>query len=154
MPDVAIELLEPGQWAEVIRIAGDQATVARLGEIGLHAGARFRVLHGGVPSLLELHGARISLRLDGNFTILVRPIAAGGAMTTLDLLDVGQRASITAVAGADSLTQRLMEMGLFEGEEIEVLGVAPLGDPLEIGLRDYRLSLRRSEAACVRVTLL
>lgn len=75
-------------------------------------------------------------------------------MTTLDLLDVGQRASITAVAGADSLTQRLMEMGLFEGEEIEVLGVAPLGDPLEIGLRDYRLSLRRSEAACVRVTLL
>ena len=38
----------------------------------------------------------------------------------------------------------LMEMGLLEGEEIEVIGFAPLGDPIEIRLRDYRLSLRRS----------
>jgi ferrous iron transport protein A len=50
--------------------------------------------------------------------------------------------------------QRLFEMGLLEGEEIEVLGFAPLGDPMEILLRDYRLSLRRKEAAGIRVQLL
>ena len=44
-----------------------------------------------------------------------------------------------------------MEMGLLEGEEIELIGFAPMGDPLEIRLRDYRLSLRRREAACVQV---
>jgi ferrous iron transport protein A len=45
-----------------------------------------------------------------------------------------------------------MEMGLLEGEEVEVLGVAPMGDPLEIRVGDYRLSLRRREAARVLVS--
>jgi Fe2+ transport system protein FeoA len=43
-------------------------------------------------------------------------------------------------------------MGLLEGEEVEVVGFAPFGDPMEIRLRDYRLSLRRAEAARVTVT--
>jgi ferrous iron transport protein A len=46
-----------------------------------------------------------------------------------------------------------MEMGLFEGEEVEVLALAPLGDPLEIRLGDSRLSLRRGEAARIAVLL-
>jgi ferrous iron transport protein A len=72
-------------------------------------------------------------------------------MPSLDQLQRGQRATVTALAGDDGIVQRLLEMGLFEGEEIEVLGFAPLGDPMEIRLRDYRLSLRRSEAARVSV---
>ena len=73
---------------------------------------------------------------------------------TLDQLAEGQRARIQSLAGDDFVMQRLMEMGLLEEEEIEVLGFAPLGDPMEIRLRDYRLSLRRSEAARVSVTVL
>ena len=73
---------------------------------------------------------------------------------TLDQLSVGQRARVTSLAGDDFVMQRLMEMGLLEEEELEVLGFAPLGDPMEIRLRDYRLSLRRAEAARVSVTLL
>jgi ferrous iron transport protein A len=73
-------------------------------------------------------------------------------MASLDQLAVGQRCRVEEVVGTDSLVQRLMEMGLLEGEEVEVIGFAPLGDPLEIRLRDYRLSLRRNEAARVRVT--
>lgn len=73
-------------------------------------------------------------------------------MASLDQLRAGQRGRIEAVEGTDSLVQRLMEMGLLEGEEVEVLGFAPLGDPMEIRLRDYRLSLRRAEAARVAVT--
>jgi ferrous iron transport protein A len=75
-------------------------------------------------------------------------------MAFLDQLQRGQRALITAVAGSDPLVQRLLEMGLLEGEEIEVIGFAPLGDPIEIRLRDYRLSLRRAEAARIQVKLL
>jgi len=41
---------------------------------------------------------------------------------------------------------------MLEGEPIEVIGFAPLGDPMEIRLRDYRLSLRRTEAACITVS--
>src|SRR5437763_9644185 len=72
-------------------------------------------------------------------------------MTSLDQLRVGQRACIKAVAGADALGQRLLEMGLTEGEEVELLGFAPFGDPLEVRLRAYRLSLRKREAARVAV---
>jgi ferrous iron transport protein A len=74
-------------------------------------------------------------------------------MSTLDQLRPGQSARVEALQGDDGIVQRLLEMGLFEGEEVEVLGFAPLGDPMEIRLRDYRLSLRRSEAARVTVSL-
>jgi ferrous iron transport protein A len=73
-------------------------------------------------------------------------------MSTLDKLRIGQRARVAAMAGSDALAQRLYEMGILEGEEVEVLGFAPLGDPMEIRLRDYRLSLRRTEAARITVT--
>jgi ferrous iron transport protein A len=67
-------------------------------------------------------------------------------MTTLDSLQPGQRARIIDVAGDDAVAVRLMEMGLVDGEEIEHLGAAPLGDPLEFLVRGYRLSLRVAEA--------
>ena len=73
-------------------------------------------------------------------------------MPSLDQLRLGERARVEAIRGDDAIVQRLLEMGLFEGEEVEVIGFAPLGDPLELRLRDYRLSLRRSEAARVLVT--
>jgi ferrous iron transport protein A len=74
-------------------------------------------------------------------------------MPSLDQLHTGQRARIDAVQGADALGQRLLEMGLLEGDEVEVIGFAPLGDPMEIRLRDYRLSLRRTEAARIFVSV-
>lgn len=74
-------------------------------------------------------------------------------MPTLDQLQVGQRGIVEALEGTDALVQRLYEMGLLEGETIEVLGFAPLGDPMEIRLQDYRLSLRRNEASRVQVRL-
>jgi ferrous iron transport protein A len=73
-------------------------------------------------------------------------------MPSLDQLRVGQRARVDRLAGNDALVQRLLEMGLFEGEEVEVIGFAPLGDPMEIRLGDFRLSLRRSEAARIAVS--
>lgn len=67
-------------------------------------------------------------------------------MKTLDSLPVGGRARILDIAGDDAVAIRLMEMGLTEGEVIEYLGAAPLGDPLEFLVRGYRLSLRGAEA--------
>ena len=72
-------------------------------------------------------------------------------MCTLDSLRAGERGRILDVSGEDAIAVRLMEMGLIEGEEIELLGFAPLGDPLEIEVRGYRLSLRKSEARRVQI---
>ncbi len=73
-------------------------------------------------------------------------------MPALHQLAPGQRARIDAIAGGDAISQRLMEMGILEGETVEVVGFAPLGDPMEIRLGDYCLSLRKTEASRVLVT--
>jgi Fe2+ transport system protein FeoA len=58
---------------------------------------------------------------------------------------------IRLVRGSHALRRRLLDMGVVPGEEIEVIRIAPLGDPVEYMVRGYRLSLRRSEAAQVLV---
>jgi len=68
-------------------------------------------------------------------------------MTTLDQLRPGQSGVVQGIAGEPGLVQRLYELGLFEGESVEVLAFAPLGDPIEIRLGNARLSLRKAEAA-------
>ncbi len=72
----------------------------------------------------------------------------------LNRLTLGQRGRIVALSGDPAFVQRLMEMGMLEGDVVELLAVAPLGDPLEVRLGDYRLSLRRADAALVEVELL
>lgn len=74
-------------------------------------------------------------------------------MNTLADLPPGSRAQIVAVSGSDAISTRLMEMGLIEGETVEYLGPAPLGDPLEFRVCGYRLSLRQTEARRVQVAL-
>jgi len=74
---------------------------------------------------------------------------------TLDALRTsGQRARIVDVSGEDAITVRLLEMGLTENEEIELIGRAPLGDPIEFQVRGYRLSLRGEEARRISIELL
>ena len=74
-------------------------------------------------------------------------------MLSLADLHEGQWATIIEVNGDDAISLRLMEMGLTDGERIKLLGFAPLGDPLEILIRGYRLSLRCSEAKRIVVEL-
>jgi ferrous iron transport protein A len=78
----------------------------------------------------------------------------GQLMTTLDQLRPGQRAEVVSLTGAPGLVQRLYELGLVEGERLELVALAPLGDPIEIRVGNARLTLRKAEAAgiAVRVT--
>jgi ferrous iron transport protein A len=72
-------------------------------------------------------------------------------MLTLDQLEKGDTAVITEIQGDDAVAIRLMEMGVIDGESIQLVGFAPLGDPVEFSIRGYRLTLRRKEAARVVV---
>lgn len=74
-------------------------------------------------------------------------------MISLAQVQVGQRGHVQQVDGFDDLSLRLLEMGLTPGVNFAMIGVAPLGDPIEIEIRGYRLSLRKQEAARVAVTL-
>ena len=72
-------------------------------------------------------------------------------MSRLAELAVGERARIAAVLGDDEVSMRLLEMGLTPGVDLSLIGKAPLGDPLELELRGYRLSVRKSEAVRIEV---
>jgi ferrous iron transport protein A len=74
-------------------------------------------------------------------------------MPTLDQIAPGGRCRIASLEGPPALVQRLLELGLMEGEEVAVVTRAPLGDPIEVEAALTRLSLRRAEAAHVHVTL-
>lgn len=74
--------------------------------------------------------------------------------TTLSKLQVGGRARVIGVAGDAPLQQRLLELGLVPGVEVRLVRVAPLGDPIEISLLGYNLSVRRADAAAVSVEAL
>jgi len=66
---------------------------------------------------------------------------------------IGQVVTVEHVAGEGSFRRRLMELGLVPGTRVEVVGIAPLGDPMELLVRGGSLSIRRAEAEGVAVTL-
>lgn len=68
-------------------------------------------------------------------------------------IPIGQVVTVLHVAGEGSFRRRLMELGLVPGTRIEVIGVAPLGDPLELLVRGGSLSIRRKDAEGVTVNL-
>lgn len=65
---------------------------------------------------------------------------------TLDRLPIGEKTRIVAVKGKGALRRRLLDMGLTPHTEIMVRKVAPMGDPIEIFLRSYELTLRKDDA--------
>ncbi|HMQ34179.1 MAG TPA: FeoA family protein [Chloroflexaceae bacterium] len=70
---------------------------------------------------------------------------------TLDRLARGQSALIVQIGGERDLRRRLLAMGLVPGETVTLTAIAPLGDPLELMIKGYRLSLRKDEARLVAV---
>lgn len=74
-------------------------------------------------------------------------------LITLDNLKPGQHATVRRVRGEGPIRRRLMDMGIVNGIEIEMLKTAPLGDPIEYQLRGYHLSLRKAEARLIEIEL-
>lgn len=70
---------------------------------------------------------------------------------TLKQAHAGEKVCVAKVTGEGPLRQRILDMGLTKGTEVRIRKVAPLGDPLEVTVRGYELSLRKGEAACIEL---
>ena len=68
---------------------------------------------------------------------------------TLDLFAVGNSGIVKSVSGEGQIKRRLFDMGITPGAEIYMRKAAPLGDPIEVTVRGYELTLRKAEAKCV-----
>lgn len=72
-------------------------------------------------------------------------------MKTLKDVKVGQNATVVKLHGEGAVKRRIMDMGITRGVEIHVRKVAPLGDPIEVTVRGYELSLRKDDAGLILV---
>lgn len=72
-------------------------------------------------------------------------------MKTLREVKVGETATVVKLHGEGATKRRIMDMGLTKGTEVYIRKVAPLGDPVEITVRGYELSVRKNDAQCVLV---
>lgn len=72
-------------------------------------------------------------------------------MKTMKEAKVGETLKVTKIAGTGAVKRRIMDMGITKGVEIYVRKVAPLGDPVEITVRGYELSLRKEDAEMIQV---
>lgn len=72
-------------------------------------------------------------------------------MKTLKDAIIGKRVKIVKLTGEGATKRRIMDMGLTKGTEVSVRKIAPLGDPIEITVRGYELSIRKADAAMIEV---
>ena len=72
-------------------------------------------------------------------------------MKTLGNIAVGDTAKVKRLHGEGALKRRIMDMGITKGSQVYVRKVAPLGDPVEITIRGYELSLRKDDADCIEM---
>ncbi|MEA3328579.1 MAG: FeoA family protein [Candidatus Omnitrophota bacterium] len=75
------------------------------------------------------------------------------AVKPLKELKSGEKGKITKVSGEGLIRRRILDMGVIPGSEIEMQRAAPLGDPIEVKIKGYHLSLRKNEAANIYVEI-
>ena len=72
-------------------------------------------------------------------------------MKTLKEAKIGETVRVVKLHGEGAVKRRIMDMGLTRGTEVYIRKVAPLGDPIEVAVRDYELSLRKADAEMIEV---
>lgn len=72
-------------------------------------------------------------------------------MKTLKEIPIGSTAKVKKLHGEGAIKRRIMDMGITKGIEVHVRKVAPLGDPIEVTVRGYELSIRKADAAMIEV---
>ena len=74
-PTFPLDMLKPGEWADVAEVTGDAGWVCRMAELGLRQGCRIQMIQGGAPCMLRVADCKLCLRGDDISQIFVRPLA-------------------------------------------------------------------------------
>ena len=130
-------------------------SLLHLSNLGLAAGETIEVVTKTKNSaIIIVKGSRLAFDASILDKIDLAPAEEDQKKIPLSELPVGHSAIVTDIFSANETKRRLMDMGITKGVEIYIRKVAPLGDPLEISLRGYELTLRKSEAQMISVVML
>ncbi|MCH4169843.1 MAG: ferrous iron transport protein A [Lactobacillus sp.] len=125
-----------------------------LRDLGFASGAELHVISSSKDAMIVMiRGSRVALNKDTAALVYIEPMREGtrADWESLDKLAVGGTGRVGAILGKGAIKRRLMDMGITRGVSVLVRKVAPLGDPIQVNIRGYELSLRKSEAQLVLV---
>ncbi|MGM0167453.1 ferrous iron transporter A [Enterococcus sp. AZ135] len=126
----------------------------RLQDLGMIVGSKVAVVNqSGDNGIILLHNTRLALSQSLLKQILVKDLTEDQeTWVSLDQLSAGEQGVVVNVHGTGAVKRRLMDMGLTKGTQVKVVKLAPLGDPIELRVRGYELSLRKNESEMVVVS--
>ena len=145
---------------------GEPNTIKKIGgspEVKKHLENLGFVVGGGVTVISTLAGNvivnvkedRVAISEELGRKSMVRPFARstkeGNPMKTLRAVPVGGSAKVVKLHGEGAVKRRIMDMGITKGVAVQVRKVAPLGDPIEVTVRGYELSIRKADADMIQV---
>lgn len=126
-----------------------------LANLGLVKGAKVQISSGNSRDsyIIQVHQARLAITKELSEQLFFEENYENKQENylSLDQLKIGSHAEVTKVLGRGAVKRRLMDMGVTRGVSLFIRNVAPLGDPIDIKLRGYELSLRKDEAKCILV---
>ncbi|WP_285119481.1 ferrous iron transport protein A [Lactococcus petauri] len=107
----------------------------------------------GENALLKVGQTRLALSSFYLNTILIKDEQSNEELIPLSSLNIGQSGVVRLLEGESEIKRRLMDMGITRGTSIAVHKLAPLGDPMELHLRGYSLSLRKKDAEKIKIVV-
>ncbi|MFK4858242.1 ferrous iron transport protein A [Lactococcus petauri] len=107
----------------------------------------------GENALLKIGQTRLALSSFYLNTILIKDEQSNEELIPLSSLNIGQSGVVRLLEGESEIKRRLMDMGITRGTSIAVHKLAPLGDPMELHLRGYSLSLRKKDAEKIKIVV-
>lgn len=148
---IPLNLADIDEECIVKKIGGDPKLKLHLEDLGFVVGAPVVVISRlGGNIIVNVKESRIAISEKMACKIMVW-WKTGGKMKTLKEAKVGETVKVTKVTGDGAVRRRIMDMGITRGVEIYVRKVAPLGDPVEVNVRGYELSLRKKDAEMIEV---
>ena len=137
---------------EILSIDLPEESLRHLSNLGLKVGTRFQIISKTKTSaILMVKASRLAFDDSILSKLTVKPVEEALETLHLSELAVGDFAYVDGIFAEGEAKRRLMDMGLTRHTKIYLRKVAPLGDPMEISLRGYELSLRKSEAQLISV---
>ncbi|MDB1653885.1 ferrous iron transport protein A [Enterococcus durans] len=138
---------------QIERIQTSDSVKKHLQNLGVIIGSKIVVINrSGSNSILLLKNNRIAVNRELLSQIIVKKSEfSEESWTSLDQLTRGESGVVVAIHGKGAVKRRLMDMGVTKNVRVTVRELAPLGDPLEITLRGYELTLRKEEASLILV---
>ena len=138
-----LSMAVPGAETTVRKISGRDETRRFLASLGF--------VEGGSVTVISELGGNLIVNVKNTRVALSKSMANRLEMQTLKSVKPGQTVKVVRLGGEGALRRRIMDMGITKGTSVYVRKVAPLGDPVEVTVRGYELSIRKGDAESIQV---